>query len=33
MKYSLRTFENVLFFGFLFYIAGETRALSQGKLS
>jgi len=37
MKYSLRTFENILLFAFLFYIAiisGVTRALSQGgKLS
>jgi len=33
MKYSLRTFENVLLFAFLFYIAtisGVTRALSPG---
>jgi len=33
MKYSLRTFENVLHCAFLFYIAiisGVTRALSQG---
>ena len=33
MKYSLRTFENVLLFAFLFYmgiISGVTRALSQG---
>jgi len=37
MKYSLRTFENVFVFAFLFYkaiISGGTRALSQGgKLS
>jgi len=37
MKYSLRTFENVLIFAFLFYIATisvGTTALSQGgKLS
>jgi len=33
MKSSLTTFENVLIFAFLFYIAvisGVTRALSQG---
>jgi len=37
MKYSLRTFENILLFAFLFYtaiISGVSRALSQGgKLS
>jgi len=33
MKYSLGTFENILLFAFLFFIAiinGVTRALSQG---
>jgi len=33
MTYTLTTFENVLLFAFLFYIAiisGVTRALSQG---